>query len=661
MIKKIYLLVILFCVDYQTFANKTINYGRIYNVEDYIDNSENDLIGINRCISTVCHTIFQETSNKPDLVNSELIFTIIFPSRIYEINDKMGPVSIKNDKKEMIFERNMKNNKYNIKVKLNIIGLTVNKNELNANLKKLFKKAVNTNVYNEYSKKENTQEYWIAKNYINNGIDISKNISINKFINDHLASNNIKCNNDPSSLNFLTFNMTKKPVIVSKNKLAHNFFYFKTLGLGATEAWIYPPLSTKIMHETSIEIRGLKLTGMSSETNSHIYNINSTQHNKSFSMGFCIYIEAFKNINVSNMVLENVYGNGVFINNRFYAYINGSCNVDSNIILNVWALKYKKNCTSNSYDDSGYAISFSGIENGKSNYNYIYNDLAITKQYGSIAQASCCENNRNCETAYNFLCGYDRSIHVENGLSGFRIHHNRITGSETGIVFDGNRDYKNSNCPQANPSLIENNYISNEGIIYNENLQKLYPQHLFFSPGAHRSNEYNGTMIKNNMFVIDKNNVHTYSKNNKSECNDKDPRGYAFSDNTDRFHIKSGIRKQNINNNTFTVINSGVFKPFMVGGTYLNSFCPDEIVDPNPCPVLIGDFDCGSKENKFDNKNLFRNTLPLSLFNNTYINCEILYIMHSYSSLQNIYNNKFNVKPISISPLDYNNYIKKVK
>jgi hypothetical protein len=378
-------------------------------------------------------------------------------------------------------------------------------------------------------------------------------------------------------------------------------------------------------------------------------------------MGFCIYIEAFKSINVSNMVLENVYGNGVFVNNRFYAYINGSCNVDSNIILNVWALKYKKNCTSNSYDDSGYAISFSGIENGKSNYNYINNDLAITKQYGSIAQASCCENNRNCEAAYNYLYGYDRSIHVENGLSGFKIHHNRITGSETGIVFDGNRDYKNSNCPQANPSLIENNYISNEGIVYNENLQKLYPQHLFFSTGAHRSNEYNGTTIKNNKFVIDKKNTYSYSKNNKSECIDKDPRGHTFNDNSDRFHIKSGMRKQKIINNTFTVINSSVKKPFMVGGTYLNSYCPDEIVDPNPCPVVLGDFTCGWMENKIDNKNLFRNTLPLTLINNTYNNCEILYIMHSNSSLQNIYNNKFNVKPKSISPLDYNNYIKKVK
>lgn len=593
--------------------------------------------------------------------NKEFIYTIVFPCRTYEVNGLMAPVTIRNGMKVYNFDRSMDVKSCQRVVKVNIIGLSISNGAFKSALKKAGLNSSNTHPYNVYDDNELSQFYWISRDYMKNGLDVSKNDQINRIITRSISRTNMLCNNKPYSPNFLTYKPNLFPTIKSKNLQSHNFFYFKSSGLGLTEAWVYPPAKSKMMHETFINICGLKLIGNSSNSNSHIYNLNSEQHDKLFAMGTCIYVEAIKNVSVTNMILENVYGNGIMVNNRFYAYINGNCIVDSNVLINVWGLKYRKRCHNGSYDDTGYAISFSGIESGRSNYNIIKNDIAITKQYGSIGQAACCENNRNCEAAYNSIYGYDRGIHVENGLSGFRIHHNRITGSETGIVFDGNRDYKNANCPEANPSIIEYNYISNEGIIFNSNLQKIYPQQLLFSPGAHRSNEYNGTIIRNNYFKLDKKSVFEYTNNNLSECQKTDPRGHNFINQSERFHIKSGIRKQFIINNTFEVVNIHIQKPFEVGGTFLNSYCPDEIVDPNPCPVVHGDFDCGWTTNKKDNRNLYTSTLPLSLIGNQFINCETMYIMHYASSLRNIYGNRFNNKPKKLLSIGLEEYIKILK
>jgi hypothetical protein len=182
-----------------------------------------------------------------------------------------------------------------------------------------------------------------------------------------------------------------------------------------------------------------------------------------------------------------------------------------------------------------------------------------------------------------------------------------------------------------------------------------------FSPGAHRSNEYNGTIIRNNYFKLDKKSVFEYTNNNLSECQKTDPRGHNFINQSERFHIKSGIRKQFIINNTFEVVNIHIQKPFEVGGTFLNSYCPDEIVDPNPCPVVHGDFDCGWTTNKKDNRNLYTSTLPLSLIGNQFINCETMYIMHYASSLRNIYGNRFNNKPKKVLSIGLEEYIKILK
>ncbi len=69
-------------------AQTLLNYGRLYNVQDFIDHAPNDLIGINRCFSTVAQRIWQESGKADNM--SDLVYTIVFPQRAYTIQDAMG-------------------------------------------------------------------------------------------------------------------------------------------------------------------------------------------------------------------------------------------------------------------------------------------------------------------------------------------------------------------------------------------------------------------------------------------------------------------------------------------------------------------------------------------------------------------------------------------
>ena len=78
--KQLILFSVLIILSNQAIAEKTNNYGRIYNVQDYIDETNiqnpgpnNDLLGTRRCFSEVNQHIYN---------NSTAVVTIIFPMLI---------------------------------------------------------------------------------------------------------------------------------------------------------------------------------------------------------------------------------------------------------------------------------------------------------------------------------------------------------------------------------------------------------------------------------------------------------------------------------------------------------------------------------------------------------------------------------------------------
>ncbi|MBU3675636.1 MAG: hypothetical protein FGM54_00410, partial [Chitinophagaceae bacterium] len=653
---KIMLMCLATCFMFKTgSAKKQTDYGRIYNVQDYIDSAPSGLsltketIGFRRCFTTVMEKIYKycETSD------TDKVFTILVPLNTgisntivpYNINDKLVAVRINGSNVWFRPDTN-----YQTKITINIIGLSINDSTLKSKMS-TYLNATETEQSSYYIGNINTQTFYLSTqtpNYTINGIE--SNDSFNTYLNSVMVDIGMVHGTNPADTNFLSYDTnTIMPIIQSFNPDAHNFIYLKTLGKNDTDAYIFPP-DTKNPNDlpnTEINICGLKLEGINQMNNSAVYVDTSQQHNFQFKMGTGVNIENFKRVFVDNMILENFYGNGISINNRYYAYINDSVCVNKNVIKNVWGLKYKQVCNGGkiSYDDTGDGIRFVGIDSGISNMNYIKNDLSYTKQFGRIGLASCSEHNRNTIAEYNYIHGYDRNIHSENNLSGFKIRYNRITGSETGIVFDGNRNYTSSHfCPAANKSEISYNYISNEGIVYNAELQKIYPPHLFFSPGAHRSNEYYGTEIKNNEFVLDKaNSGFQYSNNvapvimpNCTSVNQlaTNPRPYSSSfsiNNTNKYHLYSGIRAQKITCNLFNTINS-MNTGYSIGGVVMRSFCPNEITGV--------DASCGLYLNvsvsltPCTNVQLDTSSIPIEFKGNILINCNEINILHPDSSYE---------------------------
>jgi hypothetical protein len=589
-----------------------------------------------------------ETTNDTDK-----IFTILVPLNTgigntivpYNINDKL--VALRNDGTNYWF-RPYSN--YHAKITINIIGLSINDSTLKSKMS-TYLNATETEQSSFYIGNIDTQTFYLSKqipNYTINGIE--SNTSFNTYLDSVMVDIGMMHSTNPADTNFLSYNTgTTMPIIQSTNPVAHNFIYLRTSGQNDTDAYIYPP-ETKNPNDlpnTEINICGLKLEGINQTNNSAVYVDTSQQQNFTFKMGTGIHIENFKSVFIDNIIIENMYGNGITIYNRDYAYINDTVKVNRNVIKNVWGLKYRQYCNNLGikYDDTGDALRFEGIDSGESNSNYIYNDLSYTKQFGRIGLATCSEHNRNTIADSNYIHGYDRNIHSENNLSGFKIRYNRITGSETGIVFDGNRDYtSNYFCPKANKSDISYNYISNEGIVYHPDLQKIYPPHLFFSPGAHRSNEYYGTEIKNNEFVLDKANAgFQYSSDvapvimgNCSPANQlllaTNPRPYSSTlsvNNTPKYHFYSGIRAQKVTCNLFNTIHSNN-TGYTIGGVILRSFCPNEITGANTSCGLF--FNNSVTLPSCSTNQLTTSSIPIEFKDNILMNCNEINILHPNSS-----------------------------
>ena len=61
---------------------------------------------------------------------------------------------------------------------------------------------------------------------------------------------------------------------------------------------------------------GLHFEGIQNGSNSHIYNTTSLQHNTTFTGGTVIEALKCKKAFIDNLIIENIYGNGINGNNE---------------------------------------------------------------------------------------------------------------------------------------------------------------------------------------------------------------------------------------------------------------------------------------------------------------------------------------------------------
>jgi hypothetical protein len=633
-------IILTFC-SYSVYAKTPSHYGRIYNVQDYIDKSGgNATLGMIRCLSEVTEKIYSSSVSLG--CSTAIHFTVIIPNGLYNIDSVIMPYIKMNTiptYRNKIIRPNCPSGINYGEITLNIIGLNIRNTKVKQVIGATFKDSIWNNFYGSN---------YVSSNFSNNGV--VEDSAIKLFLNQNIARVNMQCNKNPASELFLQYEPDSMPLLRSYNKKAHNFFSIMTVGDNTSEPQIYDP--NKKLRNFTVNICGIHMVGINDSNNSNVYNsINPTpQHDSLFTTGTAVFVENFQSIFIDNLFIENIYGNGIYVNNYICPWLNDSCNISENIVLNSWALNYKYNYFS--FDDRGDAIISRGIRNGISNFNYIKNDLAVTRQFGRLGLGTCCEHNLNCSAFFNYISGYDRDIHVEDGRGGFVIKYNRIVGSETGLVMDGIRTYLKHydtlalgqsfiECDSSNPSIIEYNYISNEGLTQVDSLMKIYPPFLVHAYGMNYSNTYNKSVFRNNYFNIDINKIpKNYKKSilylDSVSNTYKNPKPYnAIAGWNKRTHLFSGIKQQIVDCNTFNTVNTGDTALDKHGGFFLNTYKLSDLLDTigsNPLPRH-----CDTSEFVSFNSN----TIPLKCRNNTFNNCYKVEIKNPVSSTNFVYGNSF--------------------
>ncbi|MBL7766001.1 MAG: hypothetical protein JNJ58_07915 [Chitinophagaceae bacterium] len=187
--------------------------------------------------------------------------------------------------------------------------------------------------------------------------------------------------------------------------------------------------------ENTINIMGIKVKG-----NNPPY---SSGNNPFFNdlQGFTgIQATNFKHFYIDNNIVQEVYGDGIEIQNGYYwsatdgtALNNSASEVNENIVLNSWGL--------NTYiDNYGQGISINGLKDVTCQLNYVENNIEATKfgvpPTGQFSEAGLTfQRDDNITIQHNYVSGYDRDIHIELAVGKHEIIGNRLVGTFMGMIF----------------------------------------------------------------------------------------------------------------------------------------------------------------------------------------------------------------------------------
>lgn len=204
---------------------------------------------------------------------------------------------------------------------------------------------------------------------------------------------------------------------------------------------------------------------------------------------------------IHNIIVENIYGQGIYISDSQQTKISLSARfkyieINNCQILNVWGYNPK-------LDDYGDGIYLSNIASGLVKNNTVKNDFNKTKQLGRVGVVVEFMS-QNCNIINNYIYGYDRGIHLEADYGNHNISYNTIEGTDLGIVV------YNSNIPgHNNPIKISYNTISNQYLPKKNQLKRvrgisgISDRALLDFTALNNSRK--GSIVNNNYFVIDGN------------------------------------------------------------------------------------------------------------------------------------------------------------
>lgn len=226
---------------------------------------------------------------------------------------------------------------------------------------------------------------------------------------------------------------------------------------------------------------------------------------------FCsgIHLLNLKDVKVVNNEVNNIYGNGIFINysnlnlndlnNRFDLVI-----VAENEVLNCWGL-HPTQSKNGTFDDYGDGIYINSAKKGQIYNNEIINNIRETRQFGR-AGLVLETNDEDCQVRNNYIEGYDRNIHLEGDIGGHIIANNTLEDSDFGILIYDVPTIK------IKPIKIISNKISNKGLFSSYPVVRIRNSDercllSFYAKDGCR----NGSEILDNQFEIDSSYAYKFS------------------------------------------------------------------------------------------------------------------------------------------------------
>lgn len=244
-----------------------------------------------------------------------------------------------------------------------------------------------------------------------------------------------------------------------------------------------------------VRVSDIKLKASNIPFNEHHPMINKKQWHSGLS------ITDKKEVYINNVVVENIYGQGIHISDSQQTNIPLSARfqyveIKNCRVLNTWGYNPKQ-------DDYGDGIYLSNIASALVKNNTIKNDFNKTKQLGRVGIVIEFMS-QNCNVSNNYIFGYDRGMHLEADYGNHNISYNVIEGTDLGIVI------YNANIPNHNnPIEISYNSISNQYLPKKNQLKRVRgisgvsDRALLDFTALHNSRK--GSIVKNNHFIINGN------------------------------------------------------------------------------------------------------------------------------------------------------------
>ncbi|MBL7765565.1 MAG: T9SS type A sorting domain-containing protein [Chitinophagaceae bacterium] len=284
----------------------------------------------------------------------------------------------------------------------------------------------------------------------------------------YISRTNLSCNYNPASTDFLTLPTTADPFPE---------IYWDTQNDATVIGGHSPCLLYIKGNSSAVQVyRDINVMGLKFKATNPNYDPNVTHPFLEDYLGYIgIFAHNFLNFDIDNLQIENIYGDGIWIQNGNALddypnrLNNQTARVAENIILNVWG--FNATAASNgAFDNYGAGIYINVLRNAVCEYNYVYNDLYVTNHFGQSAIVT--QFDHSPMVRFNRVHGYDRNIHMEGNTDLQTVQSNRSTGSFCSLLTTDAYTYANGRL------ICKYNYFGISGI-YTKYSALNFPQQIY--------------------------------------------------------------------------------------------------------------------------------------------------------------------------------------